>query len=786
MRLISAALAVALTPVFVALPTVSFAATDAPRPVAPKVVSTAISGIDPTAASREAKAGRGLATPGTAPDTAADTAAGTSTSRDGATSATSDAARSVAAARTGRVTSVLTGEQSRPRFTVAGISWARTTDLTAADVTVQVRVKEAKGWTAWELLPIPDDGPESGTAEATGARLGTTPIVSEGGTGIQVRVDTPRGRTLPDLEVTTIDPGTSPADDDLSARAPAASASAAATQPTIITRAQWGADERLRGSKTLSSTVKAITIHHTAGTNDYTQATAAAQVRGIYAYDTQGLGWADIAYNFLVDKWGRVYEGRAGSITEPVRGAHSMGFNTNTMGIAAIGNYETAAAPSVMVDALARVAGWKLSQYGVSPNATTQLTSQGGTGAKYAAGTTVTLPTVHAHQNTSYTLCPGKYLYPQMATIRGRAATYALAPAQVVVPPPTPVTTSKLYAAYGAVTLAAGAAGWPVRDLQLELTRRGYAVGTADGDFGAKTTAGVSAFQKAARLAVTGTVAANDWKALSGLAYRQNIVLTAPTRGGFNTDGRGDVLGRTTAGDLLLYPVVRAAVTAPVKVGTGWGSFAQVLSPGDFDGDRFSDVLALSKTGDVWLYRGNGLGGFKSGKVLVDRGYTTTTQLLAPGDWTGDAKPDLLARKTNGELWLLTGNGTGRFVGTARRVGTGWQNFTDVVTPGDLTGDGRPDLMARTRSGLLYLYAGSGAGSTGSGFTPARVVGSGWAGFASVFSAGDVTGDGKADLLARTSANVTYVYVGDGAGRVTSPRRLATTWAPTTRLFGVR
>ncbi|EBF6878342.1 cold-shock protein, partial [Salmonella enterica subsp. enterica serovar Saintpaul] len=106
-----------------------------------------------------------------------------------------------------------------------------------------------------------------------------------------------------------------------------------AIQPTIITRAQWGADESLRGSKTLNSTVKAIVIHHTAGTNDYTQETAAAQVRGIYAYDTQGLGWADIAYNFLVDKWGRVYEGRAGSITQAVRGAHAMGFNTDTMGI---------------------------------------------------------------------------------------------------------------------------------------------------------------------------------------------------------------------------------------------------------------------------------------------------------------------------------------------------------------------------------------------------------------------------------------------------------------------
>lgn len=781
MRLISAALAVALTPAFVALPTVSFAASDAPRPVAPKVVSTPISGIDPAAASREAKAGRSLATGRGSASTATSDAATSDAARSVA--GRSVAGRPVAASRADQVTSVLTQEQARPHFTVAGISWASTTDLSADDVTVQVRIKEASGWSAWELLPVPDDGPEAGTAEAVGARLGTTPIVSEGGTGIQVRVDTPRGRILPDLSVTTIDPGTSPADDDLTAKSPAAAASAAAAQPTIITRAQWGADESLRGSKALSSTIKAITIHHTAGTNDYTPETAAAQVRGIYAYDTQGLGWADIAYNFLVDKWGRVYEGRAGSITEPVRGAHSMGFNTNTMGISAMGNYETATAPAAMVDSLAKVAGWKLSQYGVSPSATTQLTSQGGTGAKYAAGVTVTLATIHAHQNTSYTLCPGKYLYPQMGAIRSKAATYAATSAPVTTPPPAPVATSKLYAAYGGLTLADGTTGWPVRDLQLELNRRGYVVGTADGDFGAKTTAGVSAFQKTARVAVTGTVTTNDWKALSGLPYAKVMGLTAAKRGGFNSDGRGDALGRTSAGDLVLYPVIGSTIGSPVRVGTGWGGFAQVLSPGDWDGDRFSDVLALARTGDVWLYRGDGRGRFKAGKVLVGSGFATTTLLVAPGDWTGDGKPDLLARKANGELWLLTGTGTGGFAGTARRIGTGWQTYTDLVTPGDLTGDGRPDLVGRTKTGLLYLYVGTG---TGTGYQPAKLVGHGWGGFATVLSTGDITGDGLADLVARTTNNVTYVYAGDGRGGFRPGRKLSAPWAGTTALFGVR
>jgi peptidoglycan hydrolase-like protein with peptidoglycan-binding domain len=766
-RLISAALAVALTPAFVALPTVSFAAADKPRPVAPSVVSERIGGIDPgAAASPAAKAASLAPAPTTHP---------------------AEAGSAVSATRhtgTAPKVSVLTGERSRKRFTVAGVSWARSTDLAATDVTVQMRVKEDTGWTGWETLSTPDDGPDSTTGEASTARVGTTPLVTNGATGVQVRVETPGGRPLPDVKVTTIDPGTSPADDDLTRATPAASASAAARQPTIITRAQWGADERLRGPMTLSSTVKSIVIHHTAGTNSYTEATAAAQVRGIYAYDTQGLGWADIAYNFLVDKWGRVYEGRAGSITLPVRGAHAMGFNTDTMGIAAMGNYETAAAPAVMVDALAKVAGWKLSQYGVNPLGTARLTSQGGSGTKYAAGVSVTLPAINAHQNTSYTLCPGKYLYPSMDTIRQKAALYASYSSTSA---PAPVTTSQLYAVYGSLTLQAGSTGWAVRDLQLELNRRGFGVGTADGAFGPLTTAGVTAFQKAAQLPQTGRVTSNDWKALSGLAYTKVSTTPLAAVPGFNADGRGDVMGRTGMGDLYYYPMGVGAVGAPVRVGTGWGGFAQVVSPGDWNGDRFSDVLALTTTGDLYLYKGNGRGGFLAGRTLVARGWSGFTDLATPGDWTGDTKPDLLARKANGELWLVTGNGTGGLLASPRRIGTGWQIFTQLVTPGDVTGDRRPDLLGRTPAGTLYLYVGTGTtAGTATGYQPGKVLSHGWQVYNTVFSTGDVTGDGRADLVARTPGNVNYVYPGSGTGTFLAAKRLSVPWGATTRIFGVR
>lgn len=754
-RLLSASLAaLAITPVFVALPTVSFASTHAPHPVVPRVQSTAIRGVDAVAKGQ---------------------------------------LRNRLVLRAGHSVSTLTPVQERARFTVAGVSWARTASIPSSDVIVQLRVREDSGWSDWETPGVTDEGPQGGTNESTTARLGTNPLVTDGATAIQVRVDTTNGQPLPDVQVTTINPGTSSADDDLVAHTPAASASAAALTPTIITRQQWGADESLRGPTTYNTTVKAITIHHTASSNDYTEATAAAQIRGIYAYDTKGLGWSDIAYNFLVDKFGRIYEGRAGSITLPVRGAHAMGFNTNTMGVAALGNYQTATPPAVMVDSLAKVAGWKLSQYGVDPTATTQLTSAGGTGTKFAAGVVATLTTINAHQNTSYTLCPGQYLFPMMATIRSKAALYARYSSTSG---PAPITTANLFAAYGTLTLASGSTGYPVRDLQIELNRRGLAAGTPDGAFGASTVTAVKAFQKAAYLTITGKVTANDWRALSRLSYVQTappppppVVTPVSTRPivGFNADGIGDVLGRTTAGDLYFYPAKVGGIGTPVRISGGWNIYSQVISPGDVTGDRISDLIAITPTGVTYLFKGNGKGGLQAGSTLLSKYWSGYTELLAPGDWTGDGKADLMARKANGELWMVAGDGKGWFPGAWRRIGVGWQMFSQVITPGDVTGDGHADLMARTPEGKLYLYRGTGVTTpTASGISSGTVLSVGWQVFNTVLSTGDLTGDGKADLIGRTPANVDYVYAGTGKGTFAKAVKFIAPWGATTRITAVR
>jgi hypothetical protein len=244
-------------------------------------------------------------------------------------------------------------------------------------------------------------------------------------------------------------------------------------------------------------------------------------------------------------------------------------------------------------------------------------------------------------------------------------------------------------------------------------------------------------------------------------------------------------MGRTGLGDLYWYPGRVDTFATPFKIGPGWNTYRFVVSPGDLTGDRRADVLGVTSTGDAWLYKGTGTGRLLS-RVLVARGWSAYTDLLTPGDWTGDRKPDVLARKANGELWLLTGNGTGGFSG-ARQIGTGWQMYAQMITPGDVTGDGKVDLMGRTPAGALWLYRGTGTtAGTAIGYERGTVLSTGWQGFNTVFSTGDVTGDGRADLVARNPLNANYVYAGTGKGTFAAAKRITAPWGDTTRIFGVR
>jgi uncharacterized protein with LGFP repeats len=172
-----------------------------------------------------------------------------------------------------------------------------------------------------------------------------------------------------------------------------------AGQPTIVTRAQWGADEKIvRAKPLIAKTLKLAVVHHTVSFNDYTPAQAAAIVRGIETYHVKGNGWNDIGYNFLVDRYGTIYEGRAGGITNNVIGAHSEGFNTGTVGVSLIGNFQTAAPPPAMQDALVNLLARRLDVAHIDPLSTVAYTSGGN--SKYKAGKVVTLNAISGHRDT--------------------------------------------------------------------------------------------------------------------------------------------------------------------------------------------------------------------------------------------------------------------------------------------------------------------------------------------------------------------------------------------------
>ncbi|GGZ13043.1 hypothetical protein GCM10010343_44850 [Streptomyces avidinii] len=192
-------------------------------------------------------------------------------------------------------------------------------------------------------------------------------------------------------------------------------------RPRIVTRKGWGADEKLRESGFgYTSTVKAAFVHHSASGNNYACKEAPAVLRSLYRYHVVSNGWRDFGYNFAVDKCGTVYEGRAGGVSKAVLGAHTMGFNTNSMGVVVLGTFTSSAPPAVAVDAVARLTAWKLGLFGRDPRAKTTLTSGGGN--RYPKGRNVSMNVISGHRDGFATQCPGTKLYGKLGTTRTASA----------------------------------------------------------------------------------------------------------------------------------------------------------------------------------------------------------------------------------------------------------------------------------------------------------------------------------------------------------------------------
>ncbi len=359
-------------------------------------------------------------------------------------------------------------------FALVGVTWQ---GELAPNTSIQVKVHDKSGWSGWQQLSYsPEHAPDDSAAEAKNTRSGTDPLITAESDGIEVRVISTAVILPKNLKVSLIDSATSNEDVNtfLAAKNSVGTkqnlgsvitkSGAVVSRPNIVTRAQWGADESWRDpSPRISSKIIAGFIHHTATTNSYNPEDGPAQMRSLYAYFTKSLKYADMGYNFLVDRYGVVYEGRAGCTpsagpdcdgpAKAVIGAHTAGMNDNTFAISAIGNFQIGSindsTAHLMTKAISGLMAWKIAPYNLDPAALVKIPSTDTSGlSKYRNGTVATVQVISGHRDVGRTVCPGKYLYTFIPEIRnqiagllgGKIENVSVSPLQQLANDPSPIS----------------------------------------------------------------------------------------------------------------------------------------------------------------------------------------------------------------------------------------------------------------------------------------------------------------------------------------------------------
>ena len=309
-------------------------------------------------------------------------------------------------------------QMSTSTHTMVGFTWARQPN----NPDISIRSRTQGRWQAWQRVPLLHDEPDAGSAERT-VTTGTELVWIDAADGIQVHV---RGVRPDSLTLVLLYPGQRPEDSLLPLPSLERSrittlARGQVAQPRLLSRDDWGADESWRdGRPSYNHTLKQVHVHHTVNSNGYGRDDVPGLIRGMYRYHTQSLGWSDIAYNFLVDRFGRTWVGRAGGPSRLVRGAHTLGFNAESTGVSVIGNYDLVHPGRAVLDAVAALAAWKLHPFDRNPRGHVRVESEGSD--KYRAGRVVRLPVIDGHRDTNDTACPGGRLYSELPRIRRKAA----------------------------------------------------------------------------------------------------------------------------------------------------------------------------------------------------------------------------------------------------------------------------------------------------------------------------------------------------------------------------
>lgn len=632
---------------------------------------------------------------------------------------------------TGAATEVLERAVPTEGAVVVGLAWE---PAGQSRPRAEVRFGRDGVWEEWadvEMQPTADDD-APGHAVASEMSDG---LVAAGADTVQVRLTGLDTAPVSAARLVLVDGGPDPAFGGPGTAAPALAAldapavgtpaPAASTAPTVHRRATWGADESIAyedcRTPDYADRLERFVVHHTAGTNSYSAADVPAILRGIQSFHRQGRGWCDVGYNFLVDKFGRVFEGRRGGIDQLVVGVHASGFNTGTVGVSVLGEYTKVAPTAATISAISHLIGWKSYLHGLDP---TGASPKNGTVYRHVIG----------HKEVAATACPG--------LIQGYLTTIAAQARAIMLDfPPLFRDVSTIAGVLGSrparvTAVLPVAADWRIDVVDAADTTIGSASGTAPAG-------GVATLTLPVRPAGVSS---------SGATLTARITAVATN---------GTPFGTTTPLHLAPAPQV---------------PFERIVASPDFDGDGLGDVFAVDRTGRLYLYIGTG-----NGSIRLERAYGlgwTGLDVHAPGDWSGDGQTDLLAVDGDGDLWLYQGvESTGGFA-RALQVGHGWTGFR--VTPsGDMSGDGVPDLLAIDPAQRLWLYPGNGSGR----FRPRVQAGYGWGGF-ELHAAGDMNGDRRADALGIDASGRLWFYGGRGDGQFYRKVRVGQGWTGYTFLSG--
>jgi hypothetical protein len=317
------------------------------------------------------------------------------------------------------------GVAAPKRFDLVGLSWRG-----EAEPAIAIRTRAAgRSWASWTPLPPgPDGAPDPGSGEGP-TRAASEPVWAGQSDYVQYRVShRPPGLRLEFVNATgTATPLDRAAtavreivNDGVMAMASVASADAVTDQPRVIPRERWGADACVPRQPADSGTVDAAFVHHTVTGNGYSRSEVKPMVLSICQYHRNTRRWDDIGYNFLVDRFGRIFEGRAGGIDQAVQGAHAQGFNDQSTGVAALGTHGSERFSRAGRRATASLLAWKLSLHGVEVPGKSTLVSGGGETNRYPEGREVTVRNISGHRDVGLTTCPGDRLDDQLTNIRER------------------------------------------------------------------------------------------------------------------------------------------------------------------------------------------------------------------------------------------------------------------------------------------------------------------------------------------------------------------------------